>query len=353
MRRLLPLFLAAGCSASAPTVGVEDAALHGTHALKVLTQNLYIGIDLVPLLGLQDPCDLEKAANAAFQQVGPGGTDLPARAGAIAHEIALRAPDLVGLEEAALWERGSDSTLVAYDFIALIVDALCNVEHVCYSPVVVQINADITVPGGCSAGLEPVRLADRDAILVRDGSRVHIQRTDEGHFAAELSLPSPFGVPFTVPRGWVAVDARFDDVRFRFVDTHLEAFADPIRDAQAVELLLGPTLVKRPVVAAGDFNFDPTTPAYRLTRGFGFTDAWRREHPRDPGFTCCQDAGLRNATSKLDERIDYVLVRGGFEPDAAALVGATEAERVDGLWPSDHAGVSVKLEPGYDDSFGQ
>ena len=350
MRRLLPILVAAaGCSASAPPVAVDDEALHGTHQLKVLTQNLYFGVDLVPLLGLTDRCALEVAANALFDQVGPAGTNLPARAAAIAHEIALRAPDLVGLEEAAVWTRGT----VSYDFPALLVDALCNVEHVCYSPVVVQLNADVLVPADadCPAGLEPVHLADHDAILVRDGSPVRVQRTDEGHFAAALTIPTAIG-PFPVPRGWVAIDARLGDVRFRFVDTHLEAFADPIRDQQALELLLGPTLVPRPVVAAGDFNLDPTTPAYRLTRAFGFADAWRRVHPRDPGFTCCQDADLRNHHSKLDERIDFVFVRGGLSPTAAALVGATRAERVDGLWPSDHAGVAATLGR-YDDSFGQ
>lgn len=355
MRGLLLIAFAAGCSASAPPTAVDEEALHGPHQLAVLTQNLYIGVDLVPLLGVQTLCQLENGANALFQQIGPGGTDLPARAGAIAHEIALRAPDLVGLEEAALWTRGSGATLVAYDFLGLLVDALCNVEHVCYSPVVVQLNADIIVPADadCGPGLEPVHLADHDAILVRDGSPVRVQRTYEGHFATVLSIPTLFGLTFTVPRGWVAIDARFGDVRFRFVDTHLEAFADPIRDAQAIELLLGPTLTKRPVIAAGDFNFDPTTPPYRLTRGFGFADAWRRVHPHDPGFTCCQDADLRNPSSHLDERIDYVFARGGFAPTAAALVGAAQADRVGGLWPSDHAGVAATLHPLYDDSFGQ
>ena len=343
MRRLLLIaVLAAGCSAS-PSSAVDEEALGTAHDLKVLTQNLYIGIDLTPILAAPSLCDLEVLANQAFAEVGPGGTDLPTRAKAIAHEIALRAPDLVGLEEAALWRRGA----VTYDFLGLIVDSLCNVEHVCYAPVVVQKNADITVPADaeCGAGLEPVELADHDAILLREDSRVRVQRTDEGHFAAALTIPTQFGETFTVPRGWVALDARWGLLPFRFVDTHLEAFAAPIRDAQAVELLLGPTLVPRPVIAGGDFNFDPTTSAYRLTRGFGFVDVWRRVRDGAPGFTCCQDADLRNPTSALDQRIDYVFSRAAFSPTAASLVGATPGARIDGLWPSDHAGLAATLRP--------
>jgi len=54
-----------------------------------------------------------------------------------------------------------------------------------------------------------------------------------------------------------------------------------------------------------------------------------------------------NFTSELDERIDVVLVDFGElvpEKIKAYVLGDEQADKTPtGLWPSDHAGVAVKL----------
>ena len=77
----------------------------------------------------------------------------------------------------------------------------------------------------------------------------------------------------------------------------------------------------------------------------GFTDAWSARWPRAAGLTCCQAEDLRNPTSTFDQRIDLVLVRGRAHVRHATVTGDDEADRTpDGLWPSDHAGVTATIQ---------
>jgi hypothetical protein len=88
--------------------------------------------------------------------------------------------------------------------------------------------------------------------------------------------------------------------------------------------------------------------------GNGYTDTWNiRNGSADPGYTCCQSDLLMNPDSWLDERIDHVWIRppmsGAQGPNFisavhAEVVGDNQEDRtVDGLWPSDHAGVVVGM----------
>jgi hypothetical protein len=72
--------------------------------LRVMTQNLYLGGDLVSLAQVGTPEDFVTAAQAVLAQIA--ANNLPVRAEALAAEIAERRPDLVGLQEA------SDFTLI-------------------------------------------------------------------------------------------------------------------------------------------------------------------------------------------------------------------------------------------------
>jgi hypothetical protein len=63
------------------------------------------------------------------------------------------------------------------------------------------------------------------------------------------------------------------------------------------------------------------------------------------GPTCCQEPLLRNPTSALQRRIDLILHRGGTQARSANILGDEPEDRIQGLWPSDHAGVSATLRP--------
>src|SRR5687768_6134532 len=72
--------------------------------ITVVTQNLYIGAALSPILAAPD---LEAALAAAGQVFAAVQSSHPAaRMAAIADEVAKRPPDLVGLQEATLWRSG-------------------------------------------------------------------------------------------------------------------------------------------------------------------------------------------------------------------------------------------------------
>ena len=81
----------------------------------------------------------------------------------------------------------------------------------------------------------------------------------------------------------------------------------------------------------------------------GWQDAWTAAgHASDDeaGHTSGQAPDLANVDSLLRQRIDYVFVRDAAVT-ACARVGADPEDRVEGRWPSDHAGVvaEVRLAP--------
>jgi endonuclease/exonuclease/phosphatase family metal-dependent hydrolase len=325
-------------------------------AVTVMTQNLYFGADLTPLLGATDQASLVAAVSEAF--AGAVATDIPARMRRIADETARARPDLVGLQEAALWRTGpfggGPATTVAFDFIELLLEALREHElH--YDVVATTTNLDAQAPGFTAAGLAEIRLTDRDAILVRrdaEGPAVAVANVQQANFTTNLVLSSPVLGSLTFARGWAALDATVGSRTIRFVTTHLETFAEPVQLAQALELLAGPANTDLPLIFVCDCNSDArgqgpdTTATYQLLRDAGLADAWLMKHPDSPGLTCCQAADLTNADSSLDERIDLVLLRGNFDVRHARLIGSSPDSRTDApvpLWPSDHAGVVATM----------
>ena len=108
--------------------------------------------------------------------------------------------------------------------------------------------------GGAFGAEFDARLTMRDVILVRRASKVKLGKTSRGHFTTRYE-PNVGGVIIPVDRGWASVEAKLGKKRFRFVDTHLEAFGDPtIREAQAKELTTGPLNTSRQVILVGDLN---------------------------------------------------------------------------------------------------
>lgn len=323
----------------------------------VMTRNLYFGTSLDGVLTATNLLDVMKEVDKAYKAVHK--TNFPERAEALAREIVKAGPQLIGLQEAAIWRIQSPgdilkggttpATKVVFDFVQILLDELAE-RGACYEVAVSIDELDAELP---SITGDDIRLTDRDVILVRKRKwyhRVRVLRTHSGHFKTLLQLPvGGMGGPIiTVNRGWVAADVLVGWRFFRFLNTHLEDdIAPPIQEAQAMEFLAGPAAVRWPVIAVGDFNSNasgPGTKSYQILLKGGFADAWTKSGRRKPGFTWGQDPDLRNAKSKLTQRLDLVLYRGRFKAKRADVVGDKVGDKTaTGMWSSDHAGVVAKI----------
>lgn len=221
----------------------------------------------------------------------------------------------------------------------------------CYSIAAQTTEFDIEMPALCSTAPAPcldVRHTVRDVILARNaddrrGDRLDVTRVQTGAFSTVCTL-----IP--IVRGWVAADVKMRDRRFRFISTHLDGDCLPvtsvIQQAQANEILAGPTATSMPLVLVGDLNSpaDGTGVTYTRLLKAGFTYAFLAGGGDGAAVTCCQADNLMNPISELSRRIDHVLVRGVSGAEDADVVGEAVADRTPGeLWPSDHAGVVVTV----------
>jgi endonuclease/exonuclease/phosphatase family metal-dependent hydrolase len=196
--------------------------------------------------------------------------------------------------------------------------------------------------------LVDIRGTDRDVILVHDD--LFTANAAAGHFVNVAPIP---GTALSILRGWTSIDAKFHGEWLRFVNSHPEPHSTGggfFNTAQLAELVAQLANAALPVVLAGDLNAPadvPGTPGsasyQQLLAPGGFSDAWLATHPTVAGLTCCQSETLTSATSTLVERIDLVLYRGPISAVGATLYGEDPADRVGGLWPSDHAGVGAEL----------
>ena len=330
--------LAASCALAKSDHGKGD------REITVMTRNLFLGTDLEPIFAATTLPSLAGAVGAGWSQLQ--ANDFPARAKALAGEIAVNKPDLVGLQEAMLFRTdtpadgpASPAETGALDFVALLVDSLADLGlH--YKPVSVFTGTDAELPAGWPPQ-QDVRLSDRVVVLARSGAGVKVFNPRSGAYAAAFAVNTFMG-PLRTPRGWASVDVHARGGSFRFVTTHLEAFAAPIRNAQAGELAKNAAATKLPVVVVGDMNSGPGGDgvAYGILRKAGFADAWSHRG----GLTCCHAVDLKDPSPTLTKRIDLVLTKRGFETVRAQVVGEEPRDRAaGGIWPSDHAGVVATL----------
>jgi endonuclease/exonuclease/phosphatase family metal-dependent hydrolase len=110
-----------------------------------------------------------------------------------------------------------------------------------------------------------------------------------------------------------------------------------------------------PPVVTGDLNAEPDADEVRLlgghktapvVPGLVLVDAWSYADPMTPGWTWDRRNPHVAATGEPSARIDYVLV--GLPTATGAgrvrLVRLIGDRAVDGVWPSDHAGVLAELQ---------
>jgi endonuclease/exonuclease/phosphatase family metal-dependent hydrolase len=331
--------LLAGC-------GGDDG---GGRQLNVMTRNLFLGADLNPALAAQSPTDLVLAASAIFATVARN--DFADRAKALAAEIATARPDLVGLQEVALWrtQTPGDAALggttpatdVAFDFLALL-QAELQARGLTYSAVEVLALTDVEVP---IIDGRDVRFTDRDVILARQGVATSNPQGQVYSTLLQVSAPG-VGLSLAIQRGFTRVHATVGGQPITFVNTHLEAESGAIRTAQAEELMQALAPDAGRVVLVGDLNSVPGTEGHLAATTAGFSDAWTALHPAEPGLTCCFAEDLSLTPTALSTRIDLVLTRGALQPVSAAVVGEDPAadRSPGGRWPSDHAGVVASID---------
>jgi endonuclease/exonuclease/phosphatase family metal-dependent hydrolase len=302
-----------------------------------LTWNIYAGTDFTPLINAA-PQQIPERVTQVFRLFL--ATNFPVRAKAIANAIAMEKPDLIGLQEADRWQLIIPTFgIVTYDFIDLLLKEL---KEMGLDYEVAAQNENLMAELPDSDG-NVVRFLDRDAILIRKEKDLKVIRRQEANFQTNL-IVLVGGQPITILRGWSTIDVKFNGQVFRMINSHLEPAVEAIRNAQANEILQGPGNTNLPVIITGDMNSIPNSTTYNLFINAGFRDVWSQVG-RGQGFTAHQNPDLLNAVSLLNQRIDYILFKNGWEPDEAELVGESQKDRTKtGLWPSDHAGVYALLD---------
>ena len=206
MNRLFALIGATLVAAGCADRGVVDVATQqtgqpeatmvgvpGSSGLTVMTWNVYYGTD--PTIVLQAPSLDQVPVYAAQAWALVGETNFPERAEALARAIAANRPELVGVQEAALWRTQHPSDFfgnpapnaahVEYDFLALLTAALER-RGLHYVVAAIDVTTDIEVPMVVGNTLDDVRLTDRDAVLVRQG--VQYSDAKSGVYAAAIPI---------------------------------------------------------------------------------------------------------------------------------------------------------------------
>jgi len=369
------LAIALACTAFA---GIAQAKARGS-LVNVMTRNLYLGADLTPAIESKSTSEFIEANGGIYRQVE--ATNFPVRAKGLAKEILQNEPDLVGLQEVALWRTAPPSlgpvfsgkpeaTTVKYDFLQLLMAQL-NKKKALYKPVVVQDEFDFEapanangVPGDGPGGGQGVlanaetnaRLTMRDVILKRLHSGVATSNPKSGNFSHLLVVKVAGSKEISVTRGWTSVDAKVrGSKKFHFVNTHLEAFDNEaeypsVRAQQASELVEpgGPATSGLPVILLGDLNSDVKTEvkpgdgqAYQVMTKAGF-----RERAASKPTGCCIDSSYdlkTGSNAEMNHKVDHIMTSS---PKKVKLLTSkvTGRSKTNGYWDSDHAGLFSALD---------
>lgn len=385
---------AAGFSVVLAAVGTSPAQARPDDAstrTTVMTRNIYLGADIQrPIVATAGKTGLDALVALGNSNVETRSivdqTNFPRRSELLAAEIAKAKPDLVGLQEVALWRSGplelpppfgttplgtTNAQQVDYDYLQLLLQDL-HQEGTPYKAVVVQNAMDLESPaflgnpalGTVSQGRD-IRLTMRDVILLRAGSDLRV--LDKGGAQYDTKVPvNVGGSTLNIIRGYGWVDVAHGSAKsFRFVNTHLEAFSSLAALGQAQELLTEAPAADRTTVIACDCNSDPlnnttkptdpiptphSAPYNLITGPGGFTDMWLEWLPANQGWTSGLNERVNEpAPGSWTHRIDMIFARPGpgqqLDVVAGEVTGDEPAAKdpLTGLWPSDHAGVVLTI----------
>ena len=333
-------------------------------SLTVMTRNLYLGADINrPLRATQG-----RTGHGALLALGHANhelsetvqsTNFGARSELLADEIAATRPDLVGLQEVALWRHGPlqldhlgrlDAQQTDSDFLEILRRALTE-RGVPYDVAAIQQESDVEGPAftgnplrGTVENGRDIRLTVRDVIMVRHGSPARVIDSGGGQYGHRIDVTLA-GVDFAFIRGYAWADVAVGRARLsglaRFSPMAAVIVCDCNSDPNSGAV--------RPQDNA------PLSAAYQLlTERGGFSDLWPQQRSSaGPGFTAGLSELVNDPTADgFTRRLDLVLARPsagtGVTSTNGDVIGDELTDRDDGtgLWPSDHAGVVMHLRIG-------
>ena len=387
-RSAVALLLAIAACSSSPTA----------NQITVVNQNLYLGGDIFSIVQAGSAAEAAVATFGVWSSVQ--ATDFPARAKVIAAGIAAVNPDVIGLQEVAIWRTGAplvcapdgsglsvindpQAATVVYDFLASL-QAELQALGLRYDVARVTQSFDAELcavdPLGGQAPID-VRYTDRDVILVRSG--LPTRNPDGGLYQTMIEFPIP-GTGEIVPdrRAWTMVEVQKDGQWYRIFETHLEVQEIPTpfpipgfiyQLGQAGELVatqVNPrtALDPLPTIVLGDMNTQAEQPGgspLRTTFNFltgqiafpdygiprfvplvgtvsPLADAWSLANPGQPGLTWGFDDDLFAGT--MSQRIDLVLTWGSGPSSMWTFGADARTTGVPPLHASDHLGVAAIIE---------
>jgi hypothetical protein len=372
-----------------PPEGVAKKKKAKNAKVTVMTRNVYLGADLGPAIGAASIPEAIQGAGEIYNEIER--TNFPERAIPLGKEINKSKADLIGLQEVAHWrvQKPSDggappispfgelATETKYDFLAELMKyvggkyKVIAVQDEFEGELPADVDGDLGTGAGPFAALGAdldARLTMRDVILARKGSKVKpIKKSVQMDHYDTTFTADVGGAMVTADRGWLSVDAKYrknkksKPTKFRFVNTHLEAFGDPtIKEAQAKELTQkgGPLKTKMRAILVGDLNSALGVPhevgtgynsgtdgdqlAFKALKKFGMKD-----YGTMGDFTCCYGSALDINEDPFDHTIDHVLANKKAKAKRlkAYVTGNDPGEITpSGLWPSDHGGAVSKLK---------
>ena len=334
----------------------------------VMTRNVFLGADLGPALKATDTASFIHAAGIIYRQLET--TNFRKRAKGLAAEVQQRRPDLIGLQEVALWRRGPvnitaitgkpAASEVYQDFLKILLKKV-NAGKAQYEVVKIQKEFDFEAPAdvddnpqtGLLGADADFRLTMRDVILKRKGAGITTKDLRGGHYTKKNSFTVTIGpVTVTSIRGWLSARVQKKNGPWlTFANTHLEAFDDrtqvpSIRALQAREFAKAMGKVKGPLIAVGDYNSDSPGLVPGDEQAF---EALLKAGFKDIGTTtplsCCiatsDDMQTGGSIDEFDHRVDQIFTTTPRKVKRVRtwVVGL---EQSFGFWHSDHAGVVGK-----------
>lgn len=218
------------------------------------------------------------------------------------------------------------------------------------------------------SALQPDVLGLQEVVFVLEQDRL-IGSAGAGHYRAtrtwagrpeygnsiltrvDLAISQPERLELSHGRSAGRLLIEHDGLRILFTNLHLhhEVPDDSIRDQQVrvvLEWLAGGPASDIQVVV-GDFNADPTEPAYARMEASGFASACAVANGHEPAVTW--PSGLEGPAIDTDGEpscLDYIWLRGDVTVESARVVFDRPSVEDGGLYPSDHFGLNAKVRLG-------